>query len=522
MALILLAFSLLILWVVLLGPIYSFIRDDRHLKSFPSPSIAGYSSLWRIYQNFRYKQFQAVHDAHAKFGTHVRIAPNHVSVCAPDAVDQIYGHGANMLKDAWYEGGAGEARTMADTRSKPEHQDKRRRMAHLFAAKSIVQMEALLRDRTQCLFRKVRDAGAAKEALNVRRYFNYFTIDVISAIMFGEHLGCLERGNDLVDAETRDGKVYTTPLIRSLHAGMRLSVPLGYEPDLLPITRQLVKCLPQKPASKGFDDIVYRHVRKVLRRGYSSSELTRSDGYRDFITQFLYDKDGKPTNVPLKEILAETSGMLNAGSDTTSTAITNTIYLLYHPSHATILQRLRADVTPVFAACQDMDDLPSYDKLSSLPYLRACIDETMRLRPSSAFGLPREVPRGGREIAGKFIAGGVSVSVPTFSILRDKTIFSEPDRYFPERWLPEGDGHDDDPRLRKMKKFFVPFSTGPRACIGRNIAYFEMTMVVATVVHWFDFAFRDEDVVKEFRVLERVNANPDELWLYPRVREAVQ
>jgi hypothetical protein len=42
----------------------------------------------------------------------------------------IYGHGANFLKDAWYDGGAGEHRNMADTREKAEHQAKRKMLAH--------------------------------------------------------------------------------------------------------------------------------------------------------------------------------------------------------------------------------------------------------------------------------------------------------------------------------------------------------------------------------------------------------
>lgn len=528
MAVVSIVLSSFLLWAVLLQPIWTFMRDDKQLKQFPSPSIAGYSSLWRIYQNFRYKQFRAVHDAHTELGSHVRIAPNHVSICAPDALEQVYGHGANLLKSAWYDGGGGDARTMADTRSKAEHQDKRRRMAHLFAAKSILQMEALVRDRTQCLCRKIVDAANAGEAINVRRFFNYFTIDMISAIMFGEHMACLERGDDIVDAETRDGKVYKAPLIKSLHDGMRLSVPLGYEPDLLPVTLRLAKYLPQGSSGDRFNDIVYHHARKVLRRGNSSSEMTKSDGYRDFITQFLYNKDNKPTDVPLTEILAETSGILNAGSDTTSTAITNSIYLLYHPDHRSVLQRLRSEIASDFSEYDDINSFPPYEKLARLPFLRACIDETMRLRPSSAFGLPREVPKGGREIAGKFIQAGVSVSVPTFSILRDKNVFADPDRYNPGRWLLEEDSNDESPsdgkggrsaeRLQQMKKIFVPFSIGPRACIGRNIAYFEMTMVVAAVAHHFDFSFRDPEVLSDFKVYERTNANPDELILYPRLR----
>jgi cytochrome P450 len=79
-------------------------------------------------------------------GTHVRIAPNHVSVSDPQALQDIYGHGANFLKDAWYDGGAGEFRHMADARVKSEHQAKRRLLAHVFAQKTIANLEPVISD----------------------------------------------------------------------------------------------------------------------------------------------------------------------------------------------------------------------------------------------------------------------------------------------------------------------------------------------------------------------------------------
>jgi cytochrome P450 len=100
------------------------------------------------------------------------------------------------------------------------------------------------------------------------------------------------------------------------------------------------------------------------------------------------------------------------------------------------------------------------------------------------------------------------VSVPTYTLLRDPNAFENPTKFDPERWI-SGD-------KEKMSKAHLPFSTGPRACIGRNIAYFEQILVIGTLVRLFDFEFESEDF--ELETLERFNSNPGELVLSCRRR----
>ena len=106
-------------------------------------------------------------------------------------------------------------------------------------------------------------------------------------------------------------------------------------------------------------------------------------------------------------------------------------------------------------------------------------------------------------IAGKFVSEDVTVSVPTYTLLRDPEAFDRPEEFNPERWLT-GD-------KEKMSKAHLPFSTGPRACIGRNIAYFEQLLVMASLFKGYDFDFETADF--ELKTLERFNGNPDELVL---------
>lgn len=68
------------------------------LKKVPGPLLAKFSSLWLLIQCRKARRFQAVDNAHKRYGPLVRIQPDHVSVADADAIQAIYGHGNGFLK----------------------------------------------------------------------------------------------------------------------------------------------------------------------------------------------------------------------------------------------------------------------------------------------------------------------------------------------------------------------------------------------------------------------------------------
>lgn len=482
--------------VLILQPIWVYLRDAKDLRQFPSPSYAGISSLWRIFHNLHYRHYLVVHEAHKQLGTHVRIAPKHISISDPKAMNDIYGHGAGFLKDAWYDGGAGKYRHMADAMVKAEHQAKRKKLAHVFAQKTIANLEPVICDTISIFLAQIHRAAVENRPINMRRYLNFFTIDVFSRLLYGESLNCLERGDDTVDAETPEGKVYKVLFIKSLHNATVINTILGMEAGVLFLTRWLFSWHPYKKAGADYDNIIYHNTTKRLRN---------TDAKGDIFSSLLTNNKGEPIGMPLGEILAEASVMMNAGTDTTTAALTNTLYLLH--KHPMALAKLREELDKKLGPVER----PSYEVVSQLPYLRAVVEESLRIRPASSMGLPRVVPKGGRMVAGRFIQEDVTVSVPTYSLLRDPEAFEEPDKFNPDRWIT-GD-------KEKMNKVHLPFSTGPRACIGRNIAYFEQLLLISTLVKEYEFEFETEGF--ELQTLERFNSNPGELVMFCRQRPLV-
>ncbi|KAJ8133325.1 hypothetical protein O1611_g293 [Lasiodiplodia mahajangana] len=481
--------ALIVGLVFILYPLASYFLDKNDLRRFPSPSIASITPFWRMWHNvLYYGHYAAVDQAHRRLGSHVRIAPNHISILDSQAPYEIYGHGANMLKEAWYDAGAGVHRNMADARNKAEHQAKRKALAHAFAAKTVTALEPVLQNTISSLMAQLDKHAAAHTKPNMRRVINYFTIDLLGQLMFGHELGCLERDDDVLVAETQCGRLYKTPFINSLLDSTVINTALAMMPDLLAITKPLAQFHPYKKAGTDWENIIYHNIKKRL------ANPTQQD---DLFQKLLENNKGEALNLSMGELVAESSVMMNAGTETTTAAMTNTIFLLY--THPDVLRRLREELDAAFPG----DTRPTYDIAARLPYLRACIEESLRVRPASSMGLPRVVPEGGRVISGQFINGGVTVSVPTYSLLRDETIFENAGMYNPDRWMTT-----DAAMKTRMEKNHLPFSVGPRACIGRNISYFEQIVVIAAIVKFYDGIIDDGF---QLETQERFNSNPGDL-----------
>lgn len=93
-----------------------------------------------------------------------------------------------------------------------------------------------------------------------------------------------------------------------------------------------------------------------------------------------------------------------------------------------------------------------------------------------------------------------------YSVQRDPRNFSPlPDSFHPERWLSEEDQLKYEPGLFKDRSnvihnntAFVPFSLGPSVCVGRNLAYLEMRMLVCALMHKFEVRFEESFRPKQY------------------------
>merc|ERR1712203_493626 len=109
------------------------------------------------------------------------------------------------------------------------------------------------------------------------------------------------------------------------------------------------------------------------------------------------------------------------------------------------------------------------ESIREMPYLEACIKETLRLLPP-VFRTDRTCVKDWEE-DGLFIPKGMSISIPVFVIHHDPSIWSEPETFRPERFLK-----DEESSIQACS--WLPFGGGPRQCIGERFAMVEMKIAM--------------------------------------------
>lgn len=326
------------------------------------------------------------------------------------------------------------------------------------------------------------------------RRLNFFTLDVISDTGFGAPMGFLERVSDSTTAEPLAGTKYPVDgMIDTLHRGVRYSLTMGNIPSI-PVLRAvkylIAQCTPVaralgKTSGDDFENICVGKLRHRVQKGVAP----RPSG--DFMNFILGDKnrcstseDGTETKTFTKSqfnsLVADSVMMMNAGSDTTAAALTSTIWFLLHNPVA--LARLRRELAPLREKhggdLSIEESMFSYDAVKDLPFLRACIDESLRLRPPIAYQLPRLVSQP-VNIAGYDVLPGTVVAVAPYSVHRHPSLYREPDEYLPERWV---DFDLDFPNQRDdLKRHNIVFSQGSRACIGRHLAMVELQILISSI-----------------------------------------
>lgn len=206
-----------------------------------------------------------------------------------------------------------------------------------------------------------------------------------------------------------------------------------------------------------------------------------NSGSRKDFFHYLYnaiDPDTGERGFSLDELYGECESLIIAGADTASVVISALFFYLARKPE--IQNRLAQEVLTAFA---DSSQIRSGEALQSCIYLRAVIQEALRMTPPVSAEPSREVLDGGTIVDGHFFSSGVNISTGFYCLSYNQDIFPQPFEFRPERWMAE---HSSAESIELAENGFCAFSHGSRGCPGKNLAWLEMKLSIAKVIHNFE------------------------------------
>ncbi|KAI0022327.1 cytochrome P450 [Xylariomycetidae sp. FL0641] len=332
----------------------------------------------------------------------------------------------------------------------------RRYLSHAFSAKSIRDDEVVVQKYIDMFIEQVgKLGGPGTQGLNVSETFNWITFDIIGDLTFGEPFNAVAEGKS---------NFWISLVVRATLFGWLSGAQYRF-----PFLKLIMPLVTPDRAKDNF----INH-RKLTNEKLNKRIAQGNTGNReDFLAHSI-----RKGNVSYEELRSNSIVLIIAGSETTATALAATTYFLL--THPATLARLQREVRGAFATFDQITG----DATNQLPYLHAVVEEGLRLFPPVPFGLPRVSP--GTTIDGHWVPAGTIVSTDTFVVAHDPRNFAQPYAFRPERWLTNGEGDNCDASK--------PFSLGPRACLGVNLAYLELRLVLAKMVYAFDWELLSTDV----------------------------
>lgn len=438
----------------------------------------------------------------------MRVAPNFVSVNSDKGLHDIYGHGKRLQKADFYNAfpaikGVYNTHNAID---KTVHGRKRRVLSQAFSEAALKGMEdvMLLHVRQLCAVLAGYDEKDAKDpsdrkgvVRNMGDWFSYLSYDVMGELCFGKSFDMLiaEGRRHMIGLVDRAANRHYVVSISSsiskvwvLHDSDNIQCGLWMPLDRWHLDQIFIRRLTQDR----WNFIMNSRV-EANKRAQERAQAGR-EAKKDFFYYLLNAKDpetGKGLTTP--ELWGEANVLMIAGSDTTSTTLAATLFYLVR-SPAT-LAKLCAEVRGAF---NEVEDIVSGTRLNELVYLKACIDEALRLAPAVPGAPPREVMEGGAMVDGVFLPAGTDCGTPVYSIHRQERYYREPEQYIPERWIEgatcrasSASWQTTKEEIETARRAFCPFSIGPRGCIGKSMAFMEMRLTLARLMFLFDMSLAD-------------------------------
>lgn len=315
------------------------------------------------------------------------------------------------------------------------------------------------------LVEKLQPYALNGTAVNMEESFSQLTLDVIGLSVFNYNFDALTADSPVIDA------VYTA-----------LKEAEARSTDLLPYwkIKPLCKIIPRQIKAEEAVTVIRKTVEELIAK---CKEIVENEGERVDDDEYVNDSDpsilrfllASREEVSSVQLRDDLLSMLVAGHETTGSALTWTLYLLSKDSSSLI--KAQEEVDRVLQG-----RLPSYEDVKELKFLTRCIMESLRLYPHPPVLIRRaqvdDVFPGGYKVN-----AGQDIMISVYNIHHSSQVWERADDFIPERFHLES----PVPNETNTDFRFIPFSGGPRKCVGDQFALLEAIVGLAVFVQRLNF-----------------------------------
>ena len=325
-------------------------------------------------------------------------------------------------------------------------------------------------DCSRTLLRKLeRESADTGRSVDVFKPVSLCTLDVVLRCAFSTTRNVQERSED---------SYVNTVLTISEVVTKRVRNPLLYNDFIYHRTKNGKLFQQLCRDSHAFADSVIQQRRSEIESMEDKMEVSMTSSRKrgrivDFLDILLLARDEDGVGLSDQEIRDEVETFMFEGHDTTASGISWILYNL--ATHPDIQARARQEVDAIFDAKPEGGQL-EWDDIGKLTYLTKCIKESLRKHPT-VVSIGRQTTKP-CTIDGKTVPAHTLIRLNIWDIHHNPTVWTDPFKYDPERFNSDN--------ISKMDSYaFVPFSAGPRNCIGQVFAMNEMKATVADVLRHF-------------------------------------
>lgn len=320
-------------------------------------------------------------------------------------------------------------------------------------------MFPLVNDSIDILITKMQPAADNHQSIDLCSWFKQLSLDVIVSCAFGAKSNVQNNQHDRLTSSA-------TAIFKMKPAVIALSFMF---PKLAPLFIN-------------FDRSFMDGIKYINKAVTNIIKLRRQEGaaganYKDLL-QLMIDASASADDKKLtdSEIVAQSSTVMLAGYETTSSCAIFTAYLLALNSN--VQDKLIQEIKRV---CQKKDI--TYDMLGQMPYLNMVIHESLRMYPPG-YILLREVTSTFQS-KGYTFPKGIPVFIPVYGLHYDADAWPEPYTFNPERFTK-------DAVEARHPCSYMPFGLGPRNCIGMRFAMLQVKLLLAKILSRYKFAICPE------------------------------